>query len=208
MRLSFREMLGWITARPLPVIFAVAAVTFFFAWQLPNLSFKTSIYDLQIEDLPETVQYNDFRKMFGSDEIIRVVIKCDQVFDLVTFRKIEQLADAAATLTGVRRVISLPGIKKAVDPAGNWSMPKFSALIAPAQLFAKNLISNDRKTTALTLVLQNDADPEMVISGVRQLLAAGPSDLRLYQIGMPLVSEALAGFTQKDFFRLPPLRRC
>ena len=122
MRLPFRDMLGWILKRPLLVIFTVAAVTIFFAWQVPNLSFKTSIYDLQIEDLPETAQYNAFRKVFGSDEIIRVVIKSDQVFDPVTFRKIEQLADTAASLEGVRRVISLPGIKKAVDLAGDWSM--------------------------------------------------------------------------------------
>ncbi len=205
MRLSFRTMLGWILARPLSAIFAVAAVTFFFAWQLPNLSFKTSIYDLQIEDLPETAQYHSFRKIFGSDEIIRVVIKCNNVFDPITFRKIEQLADTAANLEGIRRVISLPGIKKSIDISGDWHLERFAAVISPVDLLSKNLISTDRKTTALTLVLQNDADPEMVISGVRQLLAAGPSDLRLYQIGMPLVSEALAGFTQKDFFRLPPI---
>jgi len=88
MRLCFRKMLELILRRPLPVIFMVAAVTSFFAWQLPNLSFKTSIYDLQIEDLPETAQYDDFKKLFGSDEIIRVVIKSSNVFDPLTFRKI------------------------------------------------------------------------------------------------------------------------
>ena len=122
MRLSFRKMLELILRRPLPVIFMVAAVTFFFAWQLPNLSFKTSIYDLQIEDLPETVQYDDFKKLFGSDEIIRVVIKSSNVFDPLTFRKIEQLAETAAAIEGVKRVISLAGIKKAIDVSGNWSM--------------------------------------------------------------------------------------
>ena len=205
MRLSFRKMLELILHRPLPVIFMVAVVTSFFAWQLPDLSFKTSIYDLQIEDLPETAQYNSFRKIFGSDEIIRVVIKCNNVFDSITFRKIEQLAETAAAIEGVRRVISLPGVKKAVDVSGNWSMEKFSAVVSPVDLFRKNLISTDRKTTALTLVLKNDADPDKVIRRVRQLLADGPTDLMLYQIGMPLVSEALVKFTEKDFFRLPPL---
>jgi predicted RND superfamily exporter protein len=183
----------------------IAAITFFFAWKLPDLSFKTSIYDLQIEDLPETAQYNSFKKIFGSDEIIRVVIKCSNVFDPITFRKVEQLAETAADVEGVRRVISLPGVKKAVDVSGNWTMEKFSALVSPVDLFHKNLISTDRKTTALTLVLKNDADPDKVIRSVRQMLADGPTDLRLYQIGMPLVSEALVNFTQKDFFSLPPL---
>ncbi len=205
MRLSFSKMLVWILSRPVAIILVIAAVTLFFAWPLPNLSFKTSIYDLQVEDLPETAQYNSFRKTFGSDEIIRVVIKCDNVFDSITFRKVEQLADTAAAIEGVRRVISLPGVKKAVDVSGKWSMEKFSTLISPVDLFQKNLISTDRKTTALTLILNNDADPDNVIQRVRQMLADGPPDLMLYQIGMPLVSEALASYTQKDFFRLPPL---
>jgi len=205
MRLLFRQMFVWILKRPLIVIFMIAAITFFFAWRLPDLSFKTSIYDLQVEDLPETAQYNSFKKIFGSDEIIRVVIKCDNVFGPITFRKLEQLADTAAAIEGVRRVISLPGVKKAVDVSGNLSMEKFSTLVAPVDLFRKNLISTDRKTTALTLVLKNDADPDKVIHRVRQMLSDGPPDLMLYQIGMPLVSEALANFTKRDFFRLPPL---
>ena len=134
MRLVFREMFGWILSRPLIVIFIVAAITFFFAWRLPDLSFKTSIYDLQVEDLPETAQYSAFKEIFGSDEIIRVVIKCDNVFDPITFRKVEQLAEAAAAIEGVRRVISLPGVKKAVDVSGEWNMEKFSALVSPVDL--------------------------------------------------------------------------
>jgi hydrophobe/amphiphile efflux-3 (HAE3) family protein len=205
MRISFVEALEWMLRRPLLVIIATAVVTLFFAYQLPNLSFKTSIYDLQIEDLPETSQYREFKKLFGSDEIIRVVIKTDNVFDAVTFRKIEQLAETAATIKGVRRVISLPGIKKAVDLSGDWSLDKFQDVISPVDLFRKNLISTDGKTTALTLVLQNEVDPESVIRSVRQMLADGPKDLTLYQTGMPLVSEALAKFTEKDFFHLPPI---
>ncbi|MGD9261871.1 MAG: MMPL family transporter [Desulfobacterales bacterium] len=205
MRLSFRAMLEWIVRWPLVVISATVVVTFFFAWQLPDLSFKTSIYDLQIEDLPETAQYNDFKKLFGSDEIIRVVIESNNVFDPVTFRKIEQLAETAAAIEGVRRVISLPGIKRAVDISGDWSMEKFYAVISRVDLFRRNLISLDRRTTALTLVLKNEADSQAVILKVRQMLADSPKDLVLYQTGMPLVSEALAMFTEKDFFRLPPI---
>ena len=116
---SLRGMLEGILRRPLLIILTVSAVTLMFAWQLPKLSFKTSIYDLQIQDLPETAQYDGFRKLFGSDEIIRVVIKSSNVFNPLTFLKIEQLAESAAAIEGVSRVISLPGIKRTVDPSGN-----------------------------------------------------------------------------------------
>ncbi|UCE52059.1 MAG: histidine kinase, partial [Desulfobacterales bacterium] len=146
----------------------ITLITLFFAWQIPHLSFKTSIYDLQIENLPETARYEDFKKLFGSDEIIRVVVKCENVFDSQTFRKIEQLSEAAAEIDGVRRVISLAGIKKAVDITGDWRMDKFSAVVSGVDLFRKNLFSADGKTTALTLVLKTEADPDIVIKSLRQ----------------------------------------
>ncbi|MCP4623474.1 MAG: MMPL family transporter [bacterium] len=205
MGLSVRVMFEWILHRPLIVILTTAAITALFAWQLPNISFKTSVYDLQIDDLPETARYNDFKKLFGSDEIIRIVIKSGNVFDPITFRKIELLGEAAAKIEGVRRVISLPGIKKAVDVSGNWSMDKFHAMVSKAELFRRNLISTDGQTTALTLALKNGVDPQRVVQGVRLMLEEAPLDLKLYQIGVPLVSEALARFTEKDFFRLPPI---
>jgi predicted RND superfamily exporter protein len=128
MRFSFKEMLEWTLRNPLVVISIILAITLFFVWQIRHLSFKTSIHDLQIEDLPETARYEDFKKLFGSDEIIRVVVKADNVFDPLTFRKIEQLAENAAQIDGIRRVISLPGIKKDVDAAGSWSMEKYYAI--------------------------------------------------------------------------------
>jgi diguanylate cyclase (GGDEF)-like protein len=205
MRLSFKEMLEWTIRRPFVVIAIILAITLFFAWQIRHLSFKTSIYDLQIEGLPETARYEDFKKLFGSDEIIRVVVKAENIFDSLTYSKIEQLAERAAQIDGVRRVISLPGIKKAVDVSGNWEMEKFYAVVTGVGLFKNNLFSADGKTTALTLVLKNEAVPEDVIHDVRLLIADTSSDLSLYQIGMPLVSEALAKFTENDFSRLPPI---
>ena len=56
-------------------------ITIFFCLHLPGLYFRNSIYDLVIEDLPETIEYQNFKKEFGSEEIILVVIKCETIFD-------------------------------------------------------------------------------------------------------------------------------
>ena len=58
--LSCKGLLTSILARPVSVIIAVMAITFFFASFIPQLSFNTSIYDLVIEDLPETDTFNSF----------------------------------------------------------------------------------------------------------------------------------------------------
>jgi len=187
------------------IILAVAVVTLFFGWQVPKLSIRTSIYDLVIEDLPETARYNEFKEIFGSDEIIRVVVKAKNVFDPVTFRKIEELVGTASEIVGVRRVISLPGIKKDVDTGSTWSLDKFAAMVTPVAVFNKNLISADHKATVMTLVLEDTSDRAKVIQDVKKIIDGADKDLSLYQIGMPLVSEALADFTRKDFFQLPPI---
>ncbi|MCP4146324.1 MAG: MMPL family transporter, partial [bacterium] len=202
-RLSCRGILAGILKRPVQVILAVTAITLFFASYIPQLSFKTSIYDLVIEDLPETDRYGMFKELFGSEEIIRVVIKSKNVFDPAAFKKIKEISDALSKINGARRVISLPGIKKAIDIGDKWKLAEFESIISPVQLFKKNLISADRKTTAISLVLKNEADKESVIQAVEEIISASAGEISLYQIGMPLVSQALAVFSQKDFSRLP-----
>jgi diguanylate cyclase (GGDEF)-like protein len=204
-RISYHDYLQKIVRRPVVVLLFFLIVTLIFIALIPRLSFKTSIYDLEIEDLPETVNYESFKGLFGSDEIIRLVIKADDVFDPITFGKISEIANTVSKIDGVRRVISLPSIKQAVDLSGNWSLEKFYTVIAPVDLFTKYIITNERKATALTLVLETDADPELVIRGVEQVLAEAPEGLSLYQVGMPLVSQALMKFTANDFFILPPI---
>ena len=187
------------------VIVAILLITGLFAWRVPFLSFKTSIYDLIIEDLPATDRYAAFKEIFGSDELIRVVVKGENLFDAVAFKQLEALAEAAGKIEGVRRVISLPGVKKAVDLSGKWELSRFSDVLDDVALFRKNLYSPDGKATILTLVLEDGADPDAVIAAVREMIAGAPASLSLYQIGMPLVSQALARLTQQDFFKLPPI---
>ena len=203
--LTFQRILAWIVHRAVLTILLILGISLFFAWQLRNLSFQTSIYDLVIEDLPETVQYNNFKKIFGSDEIIRVVIKAKNIFDPATFRKIEHLSDSATQIKGVHRVISLPEIKKTVDISGKWTVAEFDRKLAPVDLFQRNLISPDQKTTVLTVILSDTADREQVIQAFVKLIGQSPRELTLYQIGMPLVSKAMVTLTEKDFMRLLPI---
>ncbi|CAB5128394.1 Exporter protein, RND family [Olavius algarvensis associated proteobacterium Delta 3] len=203
--LSVEVWLKSVLNKRAAVLLIIAAITLFFAGQIPNLKFSTSVYDLIIEDLPESAQYDAFKRIFGSDEIIRLVVKADNVFESATFAKLEQLSEAAAAIGGVRRIISLPEVRKAVDIGGKWNLEEFAGILIPVKLFERNLVSTDRKTTAITLVLNTDADYDQVIGAVEELISKSPADLSLYQIGMPLVSQALAQFTEKDFFRLPPV---
>jgi uncharacterized protein len=204
-RFSFQGYLGFVIRRPLWVLVGVAAITAWFAWYLPSLSFKTTVYDLIIESLPEARAYKDFRDLFGSDEIIRLVVQGNDILEPLTFAKVTRLSQACADIPGVRRVISLPEVKKTVDPRSEWDMTRFASMLSPVALFQRNLISEDHRTTIITMVLGNDADKKAVINAVDALIRQSGKSLTLYQIGIPEVSEALAHYSRQDFLRLTPV---
>ncbi len=203
--LNKRSWFRFIVYHPYPILAIVLFVTLFFGWKLPNLRFETSVYDLTLEDLPETIRYQEFKKEFGSEEIILVVIGTQYVFEPATFQQIERLSDELSRLEGVKRVISLPVIKKDMDVTDKWSLSEFEKIIAPVDLLQSNLISEDKSRTVITLILEDIKTRSNVIDSVEKIIAKKKNDFSIYQIGMPVVFEALAEYTQKDFLGLPPI---
>ena len=202
---SFSLWLECILLHPRKVISGISVITLFFAWHLFHLSFATSVYDMVIENIPETVQYNEFKKLFGSDEIIRIVVKGVNVFEAGTFEKVTRISEEASRIKGVRRIISLPEIKKNIDISGKLSLEEFADRIRPVELFQRNLISDDFKSTSLTLILSDYADHKAIIQQVKCIIETESHGLTTYQIGIPVVSEALSDLTRKDILLLMPI---
>lgn len=203
--LRLPSLLDLCIRRPIWPLLLVGIITILLAYPLPRLSFRTTVYDLMIDDLPAAERYQDFLDHFGSDEIIRVVIKAKDIFEAATWQKINALSSAAGELPGVHRVISLPEVKKRIDSGGETPIEEFKTILGAATLFTRNLVSEDGETTILTLVLEETAEKEGVIAAVRELIAASGKDLQIYQTGIPLVSEALAGYSHQDFYHLTPI---
>ncbi|MBU2551193.1 MAG: MMPL family transporter [Proteobacteria bacterium] len=203
--LRARNHIKLVVEHPRAVLAVLLLVTVVLGWRLPTLRFETSIYDMAIEDMPETIRYQSFKKEFGSEEIILIVARADDVFDPATFQQLQSLAGALGRIPGVRRVISLPGVKKEMELGREKSLSDFRALLAPATLFQKNLVSADAKTTGMTLVLDDAADKNHILEAVDDLIDQKRKGIGLYQIGLPVVSRALAEYTARDFVTLPPL---
>ena len=204
-RLSPDHLVTWVIRRRMAVLAVIGALTLCFASALPRLSFDTTIYDMVIDDLPETRQWASFKTIFDTGEMIRVAISCKDVFNAAAFAKIAVLAEALGRIDGVRRTLSLPDIRRAVDPSGTGSLGSFRERVVDVPLLQGNLISADRQTTAITLILDENVNHKVMIDRVNQLLSRTDADLHAYQIGMPVISDALVRYTQRDFMRLPPV---
>jgi hypothetical protein len=200
-----RRSLSLVIRYPARVLIALFGLTVILAWPLPLLKTETSIYDLVIEDLPETSRYRKFIETFGSDELIRVVIKTDNVFSHESFSRIVQLAHALSEIPGIRRVIGLPEILEQMDIGRKWSLEQFKAYVAPVEVFKRYLISDDSRSTALTLVLSRNADQKRLIRAVEEMIDKESGTFGVYQIGIPVVSLALSEYTKSDVLRIPPI---
>ena len=107
--------LKYVVRHPIQTIVVVLLVTFVLGWRLPDLRFGTSIYDLTIEDLPQNDDYKKFKQEFGSEEIILVAAKSRNFFEPKAFEDLTRLSDKISGIKGVRRVISLPQVKRDID---------------------------------------------------------------------------------------------
>jgi len=203
--LNSGRRLRFVIRHPVLILTLIGLITILFATRLPELRFQTSIYDLAIENLPESVYYRQFKKMFGSEEMILVAAKVNNVFAPQTFERLGALSKAISKIPGVRRVLSLPGIKGDMDLTARWTPEEFRDVIGPIALFKQNFLSEDQKTTVISVILDDVADKTPVIEAIETLLKGQDKTLSLYQIGMPLVSRALALYTQSDFLKLPPI---
>ena len=180
-------------------------VTVLLGYKIPELTFQTSIYDLSIENLPQNLDYLNFKKEFGSEEFIIVAVRAEDVFSPDAFLLLDRMSKKLAGIPGVKRVISLPDIKRDIDIGGKMSLEKFRALLKPVDLMVKTVVSGDARAAALTMILDDRADKDSVIQEVDYILKDEKNGQAMYQVGLPLVSKALASFTQKDFLTLPPI---
>jgi len=197
--------LRYITTHPRRIILLHLLVTLLLAFHLPGLQFQTGIYDLVIEDLPQTRVYRDFKKTFGSEELILLVAKAHDVFEPHTFKQLTDLSEKLSKVKGIKRVISLPTIRKAMDVTGSVSLGRFQKILGPVKLFKRNLLSEDHKTTVISLILKDIKEKEGIINDIEKFIGENRKGLSLYQIGMPVVADALARYTKNDFFRLPSI---
>ena len=200
-----KSWLNYVVHHPWRIILPIVLLTLLFAWQIPHLRFETSLYDLTIQDLPQTREYEVFKKTFGCEEIVLIVARTPDVFDPGIFSNIERLAAEFEKIEGVRRVISLPGIKKSMDITGKWTLSDFKKEIAIVTLLERNIVSRNGKTTVISLILEDNKQKDPVIATIEDIIEREKATQPMYQIGMPVVSKALTQYTEQDFLRLPPI---
>jgi len=205
-KLDYRIWLRYVVDHPTLVILSILLVTVLLGFKIPTLKIRASVYEVSVKNSVENRNYQRFLKEFGSGEFIEVMMRAENIFDPASFAKLTRLSKKLSALHGVIQTVSLPEIKDQMDLLDEWSLAEFEAKIAPADLFERNIISRDRKSSAIILILRDIHQEEEVVDAVDKILSDEAEEgYYLYQIGMPLVSQALIRSIRKDFSFLPLL---
>lgn len=201
--LPISRWLSCVANRPVSILILILTLTVLIGAKVPWLIFSASMRELIVDDVPERQCYDEFKALFGTDEIIQVVVKGEDIFSPPFFTQLRNLSKTLSEVPGVSRIISLPQVKAAVDPQDQWSLQRFANLTVPVSIFQRYLISPDHRVSSITLILDDHADQEAISQTVNTSLAQLGKGYQGYQIGMPPVSIALARYAQQDFLHLP-----
>ncbi|MBW1990038.1 MAG: MMPL family transporter, partial [Deltaproteobacteria bacterium] len=204
---DYRVWLRYIVDHPWRVILAVLLATLVLGAEIPHLKIKASVYEVCIRDSTEYKNYQRFLSQFGGGEYIEVVARGQNVFDPQTFASIRRLSEKFSAIPGVLEVISLPRIKDQMDLLDEWSIPQFEEKLQPVKLFENCLYNRGKTATAFLVILEDIRAEEPIVRAIDQILKeeSERTGLYLYQIGMPVLSQALMDNLRKDFSFLPVL---
>ena len=200
---NLRNWTGFSVKHPTAIILTAILFTVFFAFQLSQLEYKTTINDMIFRDTPSADQYESFKSIFGSQEIILVVIRGKDIFNPEIFKAATDLSNRLSEIKGVKRVISLPKIKEEMSVSKELGLEEFRKIIEPVELFRKNLISSDGKSTVISLVLDDASSRGDIVHSVEDLISSNKQGLTIYQAGIPVVVTELSKYVEYDFHRLP-----
>jgi len=165
---SVRSISGWIVGHSMRLLLVAAAVSVFFAAQLPHLELDPSAEGLTVAGDPSRVYYERTKELFGSDSIIAVALhRPDTVFRSETLLKIKRIAAELERLDGVERVESLatsenfanskegvkPGPLYASVPTVRGELEELRRQALANHTFVGNLVSRDTRTAGFVVFI-------------------------------------------------------
>lgn len=208
-----------VVKHPWWVILFFAAITGFFALQLPNLEIDPEVKNQLPPDMPERLNMNQVEERFGGSEMVMVVVQADDVLAPEVLTQVQTLSEALHELEAIEKVIDLfnlteirgEGGMMVVEPVIS-EIPEtpedVEALATRAlgnAMVTGNVLSADRRATAVIGILAQGVEDGPTIAAVRDLIEAheGPADVVLG--GLPEVRTRVSEDIQGDMQKFVPI---
>ncbi|MBA4349131.1 MAG: hypothetical protein C0415_03970 [Thermodesulfovibrio sp.] len=209
---------------PWIVLPLVLLITIALAIPATQLCINVSSDTFMEGNTPAKAEYEEAKKIFGSDILSFVYIRDPQLFTEKKLNRMRAMFDKLANMEGVEKAESLFTINNIKGEAGfidtnpllDWIPSDTKELQAKQKdaienpIIRKNQISSDGKSTVITLYLKKskkDEDFERKIKeGIDKILSEHKGDFQeLFQSGSPYVMTSMSEYIVSDQLVLVPL---
>lgn len=196
-----------------PLFLLFIGVTIFFARQMPHLVIDPTMDSLFVKKSPEFQYYAEYRKRYGSDQMVVIAMATPDLFTKERLSKLEDLSKAVSEFREVEHVYSLASVMDlkhkflgvemvpAIDSGmtGDRNLTDLKKDILSNELYVKNLVSEDGKHATILIYLK----PELGRTGLdRDFVTKLQETLQHYQSGDVQFYLAGAPVEQVDFIKM------
>ncbi|MCM2371555.1 efflux RND transporter permease subunit [Aporhodopirellula aestuarii] len=205
-------------------LLSIAVVSGCLLFSLPQLVIDGSIERIMLKDGPENVFHEHAKELFGTDEVISIVINSDDtVWEPGKLRQLEQLSETLAELEGVVDVFGLTNYRLVDSQYGMLTTSSISQRLAEGAsvdelrtladsdpAVRNNLVSEDGLNAAINLRLQPQAEARLgmqreLVQQVRDTLQQISGSERFHLAGWPVIKADLTNYMERDLRVLLPV---
>ncbi len=208
------SLLSWLVGKgrqgTLFVVLATTLFLAFFALQVPiessNVSMVSHTKELQ-------GNYDNFRKIFGNDEVLLLAITDPDLLESESLQTINRITQELTQIEGVTRVLSLTNAEQLVagdfgveliplipeQDAGKNYQIAISKALEQNPVLAQLLVSKDLKTSMIIIDLTGDIDQQgRGLAAIETLLSSDYSNKDWHLTGIPLQKLTVSRLIQRD----------
>ena len=219
----FRKLAEFIHHTRWPVLLTMLISVLLFGIAAAHLTVDPSMETLFIKKSPEYKYYQEYKKKYGSDQMIAVAMSTKDLFTERNLKILRNVTNAIASYDQVERVISLsnamdikhkflgvkmvPALRGALEKERQ--LPEVKEEVLHNELFLNNIVSKDGKIANI-LVFLKTAEKHAAANGVfiEQLKDylddfEGP-DLKFYMAGAPVEQYEFIRLIHRDQFIFIP----
>ncbi len=204
------------------LLIAVASVGLLLS--VPKLLIDGSIERIMLKEGPENRFHEHARDLFGTDEVISVVVGSDDsIWEPEKLKQFQRLSETLAKLDGVVEVFSLTNYRLVDSQYGMLTTSSITQRLAEGAsvdelrdlanndpAVRSNLVSQDGLNAAINLRLQPQSDARLgmqrdLVAQVRETLRQTEGNQRFHVAGWPVVKADLTNYMERDLSFLLPV---
>ena len=193
------------------------ALTVLAALMLPRLEISPSLDQYVPEHLENKTYLKQLNEIFGSSEVILVMLHSDDVLTPATMERLKSMVDDLREVEGIDRVISPFDAREIsvedgfmimdplleeipTDPAGEEQLKEEIR----NNKMASRFFADDFSLVSMMLIKNADT-PDTIIDQIEEVLATHPGDEEVLLGGLPYITYSIKGNIISDMSLLVPL---